>query len=122
MARTVEVVNGKALYDGRTLAEWVPEVVRRIVAALDPRRIVVFGSVARDDDGPDSDIDLLVVVDAFHDRRHDTAVAALRAVRGLPVAVDVVPATPTIIARSGHLPGTLRVALREGRVVYERGA
>ena len=122
MARTVEVVDGKARDEGRTLAEWVPEVVSRIVAALDPRRIVLFGSVARGDDGPDSDIDLLVVVDAFHDRRHETAVAALRAVRGLPVAVDVLPATPATIAESGHLPGTLRVALREGRVVHERGA
>ena len=122
MARTDEVVDGMARYEGRTLAEWVPEVVSRTVVALDPRRIVRFGSVARGDDGSDSDIDLLVVVDAFHDRRHETAAAALRAVRGLPLAVDVLPATPATIAEGGDLPGTLRVALREGKVVHERGA
>lgn len=121
MARPVEVVNGKIRYAGRTLAEWVPDVVDRVVRTLDPSRILLFGSVARGDDGPDSDIDLLIVVDAFEGRRHDTAVAALRALRGLPVAVDVVPATPAMITGSGHLPGTLRVALREGKVVYERG-
>lgn len=57
MARTVAVVDGKARYEGRTRADWVPEVVGRIVAALDPQRIVLFGSVASGDDGPDSDID-----------------------------------------------------------------
>ena len=47
MARTVEVVNGKARYEGRTLEEWVPEIVTELVAAVDPLEIVLFGSVAR---------------------------------------------------------------------------
>lgn len=110
------------VHDDRTAAEWVPEVVDRVVAALDPSRVVLFGSVARGDDGRDSDIDLLVVVDASGGRLDDTATTALRALRGLPVAVDIVPTTPAMIAGSGHLPGVLRVALREGKVVYERGA
>ena len=40
------------------------EVVRRIVAAGDPQRIVLFGSRARSDNSEDSDIDLLVIEDS----------------------------------------------------------
>ncbi len=118
---TREIVNGKARYDGRTLAEWLPEVVSRIVDGFDPLRIIVFGSVARGDDGPDADIDLLVVFDKIAGRRHDVAVSVLRRLRGLPVAVDIFPTDAVRIAQSGNLPGVLRVALREGRIVHERG-
>jgi predicted nucleotidyltransferase len=38
------------------------EIVRRLVAAYQPERIYLFGSVARGEAGPDSDYDLLVIV------------------------------------------------------------
>lgn len=108
------MVDGKGpLRGAHPLAERVPEVVDRIVAALDPRRIVLSGSVARGDDGPDSDIDLPVVVDAFDDRRHETAVAALRATRGLPVAVDDTGHDRRIRSSTGNAPG--RSARGKGR-------
>ncbi|MGH2707929.1 MAG: nucleotidyltransferase domain-containing protein [Actinomycetota bacterium] len=123
MARlTYQVVDGKASWDGRTLAEWLPDVVARIVDGFAPLQVILFGSVARGDDDPDSDIDLLVVFDKIRGRRHDAAVSVLRALRGLPVPVDIFPTDPVWIDRSGNLPGTLRVALREGKVVYEREA
>lgn len=59
---SIEVVDGKVRYNGRTLAEWVPSVVRDIVAACDPLQVIAFGSVALGEDGPDSDIDVLVVL------------------------------------------------------------
>jgi predicted nucleotidyltransferase len=121
MARDVSVIDGKVRYDGRTLAEWVPEVVSRIVDGFDPRRIILFGSVARGDEGPDADIDLLVVFDEIEGRRHDAAVSLLRRLRGLPVAVDVFPTDLARLEQCAHAPGVLRVALREGRVVHERG-
>jgi predicted nucleotidyltransferase len=121
MARNMPVIDGKVRYDGRTLAEWVPEVVSRIVDGFDPRRIILFGSVARGDEGPDADIDLLVVFDEIEGRRHDAAVSLLRRLRGLPVAVDVFPTDLARLEQSADAPGVLRVALREGRVVHERG-
>ena len=50
-----EVVEGKSRYDGRTLAEWAPQIVDEIVRVWDPVRVILFGSMARGDDGPDSD-------------------------------------------------------------------
>jgi predicted nucleotidyltransferase len=46
------------------------EAVRRIAARFLPRRIVLFGSRARGDAGPDADYDLLVLTDeAGNERR-----------------------------------------------------
>ena len=109
----VEVVNGKAVYDGRPLAAWVPDVVRRIAERCSPVDVILFGSVARGDDGADSDIDLLVVLPKMN-RRHDAAVAVLRELRDFPVPIDVTVADPATMERDRHLPGVIRVALREG--------
>ena len=47
----------------------IDDLVRRIVEVVHPRRIILFGSAARGDMGPDSDIDILVVVpDGTHRR------------------------------------------------------
>ena len=40
----------------------IAEITKRLIAACQPVRIYLFGSVARGDDGPDSDLDFLVVV------------------------------------------------------------
>jgi hypothetical protein len=52
MGRTVDVIDDKVVYDGRTLAEWVPDVVGDLVRECDPIQIILFDSVARGDDGP----------------------------------------------------------------------
>jgi hypothetical protein len=52
----IEIVDGKALYDGRSLIAWAPRVADRIVERCGASRIVLHGSVARGDDGPDSDM------------------------------------------------------------------
>jgi predicted nucleotidyltransferase len=115
-----QVVNGRIRYSGRTLAEWVPDVVADLVAAAQPRRVLLFGSVVRGVDGPDSDIDLLVVLPkAERDRRHELTVKLARAITA-PVPVDLLVTDPGELAERGDLPGILRVALREGRLVYER--
>lgn len=46
---------------GRAVSENVlGEIVRRIVAVAEPDRIILFGSAARGQMGPHSDLDLLV--------------------------------------------------------------
>ena len=40
-----------------------PALLDPVIAYFNPRRVIVFGSVARGEAGPDSDIDLLVIVD-----------------------------------------------------------
>ena len=98
----------------------MPEAVRRNTRQFDPLRIILFGSWARGDARPDSDIDLLVVLPHVENKRR-AAVEILRALNGLPLSKDVVVTTPEEIAARGNVIGdVLRPALREGRVVYER--
>jgi predicted nucleotidyltransferase len=119
---TLEVVDGKAVYNGKTLAEWVPTAVTRIVERFDPLKIILFGSVARGDDGPDSDVDLLVVFSKIAGRRDEVAVEIMSALGRERPPVDIFAADLDDIAERGDLPGTLRVALREGTVLHARSA
>lgn len=104
----------------RAVSVWVPVAVERLVSQFAPLQIILFGSQARGDARPDSDIDLLVVLPQVENKRMAT-VAMLRALSDLPVSKDVVVTTPDELARRGRLVGSvLRPALREGKVVYER--
>lgn len=108
------------LWGGRTVAQWVPEILAELGRRFEPLKIILFGSLARGSDGCDSDIDLLVVLPRVEDKRA-TAIALRHAVAGLPPPVDVIPTDPEEIARRGHVIGTvLEAALTEGTVVYER--
>src|SRR5438067_10620675 len=101
-----------------TTTDWIPIVVERIVRDFHPLQIILFGSQARGEARPDSDIDLLVVLPAVGDKRRAT-VEIMRVLRDLPVGVDIVVTTPGEIARRGQVVGTvLRAALREGKVLH----
>lgn len=101
-------------------ASHVREAVRRLVDAFDPLRIVVFGSYARGEPHPGSDLDLLVVLPEVEHKR-DAAVAMRRTLSDLPVSVDVHPTTPDEIERRGWIKGTLlQAALTEGRDIYQK--
>lgn len=118
---TYEIRGGKAFYDGRALADWAPVLAERIYERCHAERVVLFGSVARGDDGPDSDIDLLVVLPRVK-RHHDAAVAVLRELRDLPAPVDVVVIDSEGFQRERHVPGVIRVATREGQALVADAA
>lgn len=97
----------------------VEDAVERLVEAFDPLQIVVFGSYARGETRPGSDLDLLVIMPAVENKRN-AALAMRRALSGLAVGKDVIVTTPEEIERRGWIIGTvLREALKEGETVYE---
>ncbi len=104
-----------------TTAEYIPEMADHIVRSFHPVRIILFGSHARGDARPDSDVDLLVVLSQVDDKRK-TAIEIRRALSNFPVCKDVIVTTPDEIKRRGDLIGTvLRPALKEGKIIYEQG-
>jgi predicted nucleotidyltransferase len=102
-------------------ARVISAMAEQIAREFNPERVVLFGSHARGESGPGSDVDLLVVLDQVSDKRQ-AAVAIRRSLAKFGVAKDIIVTTREEIARRGDLVGTvLRPALREGRVLYERG-
>ncbi len=110
------------LYKGKSLEEWVPEAVERVVEHFDPLKVILFGSLARDEANYHSDIDLLVVFsEVKREDKHGLTVEILGVLADLPAPKDVVVTDLDEIKRRGDLVGTvLRPALREGKVLYER--
>lgn len=99
-------------------AELIKAAVEAIVAASAPHRVVLFGSHARGDAGPDSDLDFLVIT-APGTHRRDTAKAIYRALARLGVAVDVVVVTTEDVAAYADASGlVIGAALAEGRELY----
>jgi len=97
----------------------VQEIVRRIVAAFHPRRIVMFGSRARGESTCDSDIDLFVEMESDK-RPPERALDIRRLFASRDWAMDVVVYTPAEVQRLRDVVGTLLYTIeRKGTVVYE---
>lgn len=94
------------------------ELVDRIVVAAKPRRVILFGSAARGEMGPDSDLDVLVVVpDGVH-RGHATE-DIYRGLWGFGIAKDVVVVTESDLEIHGSDPyKVIGEALERGRELY----
>ena len=96
----------------------VREAVERIVAQAHPLRVILFGSAARNEQGSESDIDLLVVMPAGTPKRR-TAQMLYRRLRGLSLPVDVMVTTELDLNQQKDNPGLIyRTILREGKVLY----
>jgi predicted nucleotidyltransferase len=103
-----------------TIQAQFERMVRRIVKRFHPEQIILFGSQARGDAGPDSDVDLLVVIhlDGSVDEKR---LEILGALHGIPVSVDIIITSPEDLAWRKEVVGTIEwPATREGKVFYAR--
>jgi predicted nucleotidyltransferase len=94
-------------------------IIERVVEVAEPERIILFGSAARGDMGPHSDVDLLVVKeDGDFSRGHLVEEIYMNLI-GVGKAVDVLIATPEELEeyRDSHSL-IISPALKEGREVY----
>jgi predicted nucleotidyltransferase len=94
------------------------DIIRRIVEVAQPEKIILFGSAARGEMGPHSDVDLLIIkagADAL-----DLMGQIYRNLHGVGAAVDAIVVTPEDVERykDSHAL-VIKPALREGKVVYE---
>lgn len=96
------------------------EIVRRIRMTGNPTAIILFGSRARGDACPDSDIDILIIEETRLPR-HRRSAAYRRALAGVFPAKDIVVWTPAEVQEWADTPNAfITTALREGKVLYER--
>lgn len=96
----------------------VDRLIQTVVTSVRPLRIILFGSAARGEMGPDSDLDVLVAMPQGTHRRK-TAQRLYRQMGGLDMPFDIVVATPEDLELHRSNPGLIygRI-LREGTEVY----
>ena len=99
---------------------WLEEMVARIRNAVQPERIILFGSRARGQARPSSDYDLLVVQES-DEPRYRRAVPLYTVLADLPVEVNILVYTPREIWEWSAVPQAfVTTAIREGKLIYER--
>jgi len=98
----------------------LPAVTRRLVDALHPSKIILFGSYAYGTPTPDSDVDLLVVMETSASSA-ERYLAVSRLLRPRPFPVDIIVKTPDELSAaltSGDF--FLQEIVTRGQVIYER--
>lgn len=108
---------------GRTALEQdLPAIVRRIVEAIRPEKIILFGSAARGEMGSHSDLDLLVIKRGNYNHSAMTR-DIYRSLRDIEYAKDIIVVTPEEVEQYRDCFALVVCpAVREGKVVYERPA
>ena len=96
----------------------IDTAVERLTAAMDPGKVIVFGSAASGEMDEDSDIDLVVIMEHVDDH-HAATMDARRALRSMKVPFDVLVFSQHELEEWGDVVGhVLNTALTEGRVAY----
>ena len=107
--------------DKQSVEQKLKEITEKIVKEYQPEKIILFGSHATGTAGPDSDVDLLVIM-APNKSRAAQEIEIRMALRHYRLPKDVIVTTPEDFAWRRKIPGTIeRPAAREGRVLYEKG-
>ena len=98
----------------------IADITRTIVANLNPRRIVLFGSHARGTPNVESDIDLFIEMEST-ETAPERSIRVSRLFGMRPWSMDVVVYTPDEVRRLRGIHGTLLSIIdAEGKVLYER--
>lgn len=117
MTQSMEPVEAESIRSNE-----IEAMVQRIVREFAPHQVILFGSHARGDARPDSDVDLLVVMPVEGSKR-EKQIEIRIALHDFRFPKDVVVVTPEEFERKRNVVGTIvRPASREGKVLYARAA
>ena len=101
--------------------EKLEAAIQRIVEAFDPQKVILFGSYAYGMPAPDSDVDLLVIMES-NQRPARRAMAISRLFRPYPFPMDILVRTPKELEHRLQIGDLfLREITEKGEVLYERG-
>lgn len=103
------------------MSDILSDMTTRIINNFKPSQIILFGSHARGNAHQYSDIDLLVVLPVV-DNKRKAAIEIRRLLADLPVSKDIIVTTQEEINKRGNIIGSvLKSAIKEGKVIYEKG-
>jgi uncharacterized protein len=97
-------------------------IIEQIVRVLDPEKIILFGSYARGEAGPDSDVDIAVIANTGRPR-HDVLGAISWNLHDLHLAIDIILYSPERWRYFRQVWSSFPAIIEEtGRTIYERTA
>lgn len=103
------------------VAQTLPKAVKRIADELDPEKIILFGSYAYGTPTPDSDVDLLVIMNT-RQKTKDRYLTVGRLLRPRQFPVDIIVKTPKEVeqALKNKRNFFIHDIVTRGKVLYER--
>ncbi len=101
-------------------ADLIKHVADTIVARFDPERVILFGSHARGNAGPDSDLDIFVEMETtLRPPQRTVTIGSTFGIYDWPM--DIVAYTPAEVERRRQVKWSLVNTIEaEGKVLYER--
>jgi predicted nucleotidyltransferase len=99
-------------------AKLMDEIVRRIVGVIQPEKVILFGSRARDEARPESDIDLLVIAKSTLPRYRRSA-PLYGALSDILISMDILVYSPEEVKEWSKVrQAFVTTAIREGKIIY----
>lgn len=96
----------------------IDEVVRQIAEKFHPQKIILFGSYARGEPRPESDVDMLVIMDT--PLKESQQSLEIRRHLGVMFGLDLIVYTPKRLEERVKMGDWfLRDVMEEGKVVYD---
>ncbi len=104
----------------KIIDKYIQQIVERIITNFNPEKIILFGSYARGNAGPDSDLDILVVMPVSGSKR-DKQLEIRALLRDMRIAKDIIVSRPEEFQWRKDTVGTIeQPAMREGKILYAR--
>jgi predicted nucleotidyltransferase len=101
--------------------ELLKEIVKRIVNAVNPLKIILFGSYAYGVPKKGSDLDILVVVDNIKDSKRELRLKIRKALREFVIGKDIIVLSAQELENWENIPYTfISSIVRKGKILYER--
>ena len=100
--------------------QFLNEITHRLVTALEPEQIFLFGSYAYGEPTEDSDVDLLVIISKSDEPRYRRARHAYKALRGIGIPKDILVMTRSEVELKASVANSLvNQIIRQGKLLYE---
>ena len=98
----------------------IQDIINRIIEAVHPVAIYLFGSAARNTMDEESDLDILVVAEVPEEKTRWEISGDIRALfRGWGIPMDIIVIPPDEFQHGLALPGHVaRIAVMEGECLY----
>ena len=98
----------------------IDDVKNRIVAAVDPEKIILFGSYAYGKPSKNSDLDILVIMKS-NLPRYKRSIPIYKALAGMLIPKDIIVYTPREVEEWDNVPQAfVTTAMTRGEKIYEK--